>query len=72
MNLIVALYIAVGVAALFFGTITGDLLSLGIRSEIVSIVEKALTALVTAVGTVALTRNLALPPLPPPEEPPHI
>lgn len=64
MNLIVGAYITLGVGALFFGTIQGDLLSLGIRGEIVSIVEKALTAAVTGIGTVALARGIVLPPLP--------
>ena len=64
MNAIIVVYIALGVSAMFFGTIGNDLLSLGIRSEVVSIISKALTAAVTAVGTVALSRGLTLPPLP--------
>lgn len=64
MSLLVAVYIAAGITALFFGTITGDLLSLGIRSEVVSIIEKALGAAVTAVGAIALARGIQLPPLP--------
>lgn len=64
MQPIVILYIAAGVSAMFFGTIQGDLLSLGIKGEIVSIVEKALTAVVTLVGTIALTKGVTLPPIP--------
>lgn len=69
MNIVVILYIAASIAALFFGTITEDLLSLGVRSEVVNIVEKALTALVAAVGTVALTKGISLPPMPKRDEP---
>lgn len=68
MNLIVIVYIFLGIAAMFFGTIQGDLLSLGIKSEIVSIVEKGLTAAVTGIGTVALAKGVTLPPIPQKEE----
>ena len=64
MKPVILVYIAFGVAAMFFGTISNDLLSLGIRSEIVSIVSKGLTAAVTAIGTVALVNGTPLPPLP--------
>jgi hypothetical protein len=64
MKPIVVLYIAVGVFGLFFGQVTGDLLSLGIRSEIVSIISKAIGGLVLFIGAYALASGTTLPPLP--------
>ena len=65
MKLVVIIYIAVGVFGLFFGQITEDLLSLGVRSEIISIVSKAIGAAVLAIGTFALSKGQELPTIPP-------
>lgn len=64
MKAITVIYIAVGVFGLFFGQITDDLLSLGIRSEIVSIISKGIGALVLGIGAFALATGTTLPPLP--------
>lgn len=64
-------YIIVGVAALFFGTITNDLLSLGLRSEWVSIIEKAITALLIAVGLAMQQLGVPVPDLQPKRPPPE-
>lgn len=61
-------YIVLGVAGLFLGNITNDLLALGIRSEIISILSKAIGAGVIAVGVVAIQTGTQLPPIPPKEE----
>lgn len=60
-------YIAIGVAALFFGTITGDLLNLGIRTELVSIIEKGITALLIAVGLAMQQLGVPVPVIAPPK-----
>jgi len=67
-NPLTYVYIAIGVAALFFGTITQDLLSLGVRNEAVSIIEKAITALLIAVGLAMQQLGVPVPPLPKKEE----
>jgi hypothetical protein len=64
MKPIVAVYIAVGVFGLFFGQIQNDLLSLGLRQEVVNIVSKAIGALVLGIGAYALSTGVPLPPLP--------
>ena len=60
-------YIVVGVAALFFGTITNDLLALGIREELVSIIEKAITAALIGVGLAMQQLGIPTPEIPPGE-----
>ena len=57
-----------GVGGLFFGQISADLLSLGIRQEIVSIIEKAIGAAVLGIGTLALASGITLPTLPKKDE----
>lgn len=64
MNGWVVAYVLVGIGGLFFGQITGDLLALGIRQEIVNIVEKGIGAVVLAIGTLALASGVTLPELP--------
>lgn len=68
MKPIVVIYIAIGVFGLFFGQITEDLLSLGIRSEIVSIVSKGIGALVLGIGAYAIAAGETLPQIPPRDE----
>ena len=58
-------YIGIGVLALFFGTVTNDLLSLGLREEVVSIIEKAITALLIAVGLAMQHLGVPVPEIPP-------
>ena len=60
-------YIIVGVAALFFGTITNDLLSLGLKGEIVSIIEKAITAALIGVGLAMQQLGIPTPDFPKPD-----
>lgn len=67
MKPLVIIYISVGVFGLFFGQITEDLLSLGIRNEFISIVSKAIGATVIGLGAVALARGEKLPELPKPD-----
>lgn len=70
MKPVVVAYIVLGVAGLFLGNITNDLLALGIRAEIISILSKGIGAGVIAVGVVALQTGVSLPPLEPkPEDP---
>lgn len=61
-------YIAIGVAALFFGTITNDLLSLGMKDAYVSIIEKAITALLIGVGLAMQQLGVPVPEFPKKEE----
>lgn len=63
-NPLTYVYIVIGVAALFFGTITNDLLSLGIRGELVSIIEKAITAALIGVGLAMQQLGVPVPELP--------
>ena len=63
-NPLTYVYIAIGVLALFFGTITNDLLTLGLREEAVSIIEKAITALLIGVGLAMQQLGVPVPPLP--------
>lgn len=63
-NSLTYVYIAIGVAALFFGTITNDLLSLGIRGELVSIVEKLITAMLIATGLAMQQLGIPVPEVP--------
>ena len=64
-NPLTYVYIAIGVTALFFGTITNDLLSLGIRTEWVSIIEKAITAVLIGVGLAMQQLGVPVPSIPP-------
>lgn len=57
-------YITVGVAALFFGTIVSDLLDLGIRQSYVNIIEKAITAALIGVGLAMQQLGVPVPELP--------
>ena len=68
MKPVVIIYLAVGIASLFLGNITNDLLALGIREEIVSIIGKALSAAVIGVGAVAVQQGVTLPTIPPKDE----
>lgn len=63
-NPLTYVYIGIGVAALFFGTITNDLLSLGMRDEVVSIIEKAITAALIATGLAMQQLGVPVPELP--------
>ena len=63
-NPLTYVYIVIGVAALFFGTITNDLLSLGLKEEIVSIIEKAITAALIGVGLAMQQLGIPVPELP--------
>lgn len=64
MKPIVVIYLAVGVFGLFFGQITEDLLSLGVKGAIISIISKAIGGLVLFVGAYAIANGDKLPPLP--------
>ena len=63
-------YIAIGVAALFFGTITNDLLSLGVKNELVNIIEKAITATLIGVGLAMQQLGIPTPEFPKKDEAP--
>ena len=60
-------YIVVGVGALFFGTITNDLLSLGLKEEIVSIIEKGITAALIGIGLAMQQLGIPVPEIPAPD-----
>ena len=62
-------YITIGVLALFFGTITNDLLSLGIREELVNIIEKGITAALIGVGLAMQHLGVPVPDFPKKDEP---
>ena len=64
-NPLTYVYIFIGIAALFFGTVTNDLLSLGMREEVVSIIEKAITALLIGVGLAMQQLGVPVPEFPP-------
>ena len=63
MSPLVIAYIALGIFGLFFGQITNDLLSLGVRSEVISIVSKGIGAAVLGIGVYAVKRGEVLPEL---------
>ena len=64
LNTWVVVYVLVGVGGLAFGGITGDMLALGVRQEIVNIIEKVIGAVVLGIGTLALASGITLPTLP--------
>jgi hypothetical protein len=72
MSTIVIVYIVFAVTGLFFDQITNDLLSLGVRSELVSIASKAIGAVVAAIGVVALLQGKTLPSVPGHEDAPSV
>lgn len=61
-------YLALGVGALFLGDITNDLLSLGMKQEVINIVSKATSAGIMGIGGWAVYTGRKLPQLPPPED----
>lgn len=63
-NPLTYVYITVGVAALFFGTITNDLLSLGLGEAYVSIIEKGITAALIGVGLAMQQLGVPVPEFP--------
>ena len=67
-NPLTYVYIVIGVAALFFGTIVTDLLSLGIRQEYVNIIEKLITAALIGVGLAMQQLGVPVPEIPPSRE----
>ena len=64
-NPLTYVYIGVGVAALFFGTIVTDLLDLGLSQAYINIVEKAITALLIGVGLAMQQLGVPVPEFPP-------
>lgn len=63
-NALTYVYITIGVGALFFGTIINELLGLGMREEVVSIIEKAITASLIGVGLAMQQLGIPVPSLP--------
>ena len=63
-NPLTYVYIGIGVAALFFGTIVSDLLDLGIRQSYVNIIEKAITAALIGVGLAMQQLGVPVPEIP--------
>lgn len=68
MSAIVVAYIIFGIFGLFFDQVTNDLLALGVRGELVSIISKGIGAVVLGIGVVALVQGKTLPTLPPERE----
>lgn len=65
-NPLTYIYIVMGVAALFFGTVVSDLLGLGVRQEYINIVEKGITAALIGVGLAMQQIGIPVPEIPPP------
>lgn len=72
MKPVAIIYVALGMAGIFLGDITNDLLALGIRSEVISILSKGIGVGVLAVGVVAIQTKQELPPLPKDEDEPSL
>lgn len=66
---IVIAYIVLWAATLFTGEIANDLIGLGIRQELINIIDKALAAALGAVGLYGVTKGIILPVPPAKEEP---
>ena len=67
-NPLTYVYIAIGVAALFFGTVVSDLLDLGIRQAYINIIEKAITAVLIGVGLAMQQLGVPVPEFPKKDE----